>query len=485
MRKTAAGLWGLGLLSCALLFPPRVLAIVGQAEQFDPYEQEKLEDFHKTLVQEETLQTRGSTMSSSGKTLQQLKEQYDNATGEEKDAVMEQMELLKRELLALPKRDRFKFETVSSYTLSSNATRSPIGEEQNDQIFLTSPAAVFDLSGRKTRLFYELGGGKQWSLQFPKNTDFWYVNSGLRYNRRYFKKVLTSANSSLLRHVSKSVEINQSRVRYDGYQQSSTQVPIFRKLSLNTDYSLANRYFPQEAFDQDTTKQFNFAPSLFYQRTPKTRFSLGYIFGANRIRSKAGDTNSHSVNVGYFGRLTRKSSVNANISYVRQTPRSNESATSSAVNAGLGYILQLTPKTQMLLQFIRSQQNTSTDPDTGVAGVNVTSNSNTTATTKNDDLFTNESLSMAFNSRLLPRLNATLALTVSHFKSTTQRNDTVNMEGELDRVNWNLPMQFTVNWMIRRWLFLTTGYTFAYRIGYEVGETNRVHEFRSIIRMVI
>ena len=85
--------------------PDSAHAVVGQAEQYDFFEQDKLNDFHSNLVNEEEKRR----MQSSDEMRDQLRQkslELKNSTGEEKEVVDAEVENLKKQLLSLPKRDR-------------------------------------------------------------------------------------------------------------------------------------------------------------------------------------------------------------------------------------------------------------------------------------------------------------------------------------------------------------------------------------------
>ena len=454
-------------------FSSTSFAVVGQAERFDRFEELQLDKFQKELLEEESLYTYDQQDSPEARRLRQIREKLKEVQSEaEEDLLLEEVDTLKRQILNLPKRDRFKMYLDATATQSSNASRLRIGEENSDTTFSASKSMVFDLSGRRTGLGISFGAGRSWSHQFPAQ-DSSNLSGNINYNRRYFKKLQHSLGSTIQRHKSKTNEIDDDKLRWDADQTTSLNFPLTRKVQLNSTFNLSHRQFTQEAFDQDSSWSFSSTPSGFFLLSPKSRISAGYGFGANRIRSKAGDSNSHDVNIGYFGRITRKSSASLNFTWNLQTPRSVEASTSKRFNMGVGYVLQLTPKTQVSLQAIRSQQNTTSDPVPTTNSSDVAADADdTTQVAKNETHFVGENLILTFNSRLSKKLKALLILSVGHTKN--KQADGVNDPQEIEE--YQFPLSLELNYQIRRWLKAKFIYAFNYQRAFEEGLSNREHK---------
>ena len=448
-------------------------AVVGQAEEYDPFLQEALDEFHKSLALEERGRDR---VQESIEALEQKEKELKGTKGEKKDTLTKEIENLKQQVLRIPKRKRFGFEVNGQQVYESNVERRTIHYEKGDSIFDLNPTILFDLSGRKTDLRFDLAGGKQWNIRFPTK-DFWEASERIRYRRKYFKKVSHSINSRIARHSSKTVEVNQTRVRWDSQQVNIFNFSLSRKFSLNNDTSLVHRQFTHENFDQDSSWQFTDAPSLFWNLTPKSRISAGYSFGTSRIRSKAGNANAHEVHLGYFGAVTRKSSISFDLAFSHQTPRSRETSKSNTYKTGVGYIFQMTPKTQMTVQLIRSVQDSTSEVVSGSASGSASSSPQVV---KTDAHFVNESLSISLNSRLTKKVTAIFTVNGSHFKNKVEKDGDENSESQ----QWNLPISLSFIYTLREWLTLNTGYTFAYRRGDAKAEEYRSHILKSAIRMV-
>ncbi len=460
---------GAALMTVWIAGMPSAWAVVGQAEQLDPFVEQDLREYHENLVNEESSQ-RLLKSDELKTTLKNKEKQLRSLQGADSEEVNQEIEDLKRQLLSLPKRDRFQIELVEDFKYDSNIQRRIIRDEKGDSVFESTGTALFDLSGRKTDLRFELAGKKQWNIHFSEN-DTWLIEERLRSRRKWFKKLQASANSIFTRTNSKTVEIDAAKIRYDTGNQISVNYPFSQKLSFNSTFGLSKRIFPQEAFDQDSGWEVTAAPAAFWNFTPKSRISLGYTFGASRSQIKTGDTNSHQVDLGYFGQVTRKSSASLTTSFQHQQPRSRDTAESNTVTAGIGYIWQLTPKTQMTIQFIRSLQNSTSNLTSGEVDGNST-------TTRTDSHFTNDSLSFSLNSRLTRKLTAILTFNGSHVGTTaTTSSDAIQNElnEETETAQYGIPVSLQFAYVFARWLRVTSAYTFSYRTGNERTDKNRSH----------
>jgi hypothetical protein len=444
---------------------PQAFAVVGQAEQYDPIKQDELADFQTALNDEQrSMQLKALEM----------RQGLNVAKGSKDETLDRELADLQRQLLQIPKRNRFKMELTSKYQYDSNINRAIPGPGmKNDSLFDSDGALLFDLSGKKTDLRFEVAGGKHWDKEFPEQ-DFWQGEERIRYRRRYFKKLQHSFQSRLARASNKTIELNSNKIRWDSSQQTSYNLPITRKLSLNTDFNSSMRYFSQEPYDQDSSWQATAAPSAFWSFTPKTRISLGYQFGVNRIRTKSGNTNTHEIHAGYFGRVTRKSSASLDASFSHQTPKSRDTGKVNTWTLGAGYLWQMTGKSQVTVQAIRSLQNTSSDIVTGPADVDAEN----AVATKSDSYFVNDSVSVALNSRLTRQLTLGMTASASHAYTKVLLNGSKDSEG----TQFTFPFGITLTYIIRRWMVVNFGYTFTYRTGYEKTDRFRDHMLAAAVR---
>ena len=466
-RRTSQGYAIAGLLTAIFCLAQlkSAWAVVGQAEQYDEFKETELNEFQQNLTQEE--QEHQMKMV-------EMKKDLKTAQGQKDEVVDQELSLLRQQLLQLPKRNRFKTEFNGKYQYDSNINRTVIGQGgNNDSLYDTDGTALFDLSGKKTDLRFEVQAGKHWDKEFPVQ-DFWTAEERIRYRRRYFKKLQQSSHSRIARVSSKTVEINGNKVRWDSNQQTSFNLPLTEKLSINTDLSSTIRYFSQEAFDQDSSWEATAAPSAFWNFTPKSRIALGYQLGTNQIHSKAGNTNTHEIHAGYFGRITRKSSVSFDTSFSHQIPKSRESASVNTWNVGTGYIWQMTGKTQLTLQAIRSIQNTTSDIISGDVG-----GENTTL--RSDSHFVNDSISFSLNSRLTRVLTAGFNTSMAHASTKVFKNG----DKDTQTTQFTFPFGLTLTYIIRRWASFTFGYTFTYRTGYEKSDRYRDHLISASARLTL
>ncbi len=450
-------------------------AVVGQAEEYDPFKAGQLEEFHQDLLGEEQRRqmeqadaflagddTHAKTPPSAG--------EEGGAAVETDLAVVQDVEKLKREILKIPPRDRFKFGLDGQHTFDSNIQRARPREEKSDHIFDTNGFVEFDAGGRKTDLRLEARLGKQWNLQFPES-DFFLAEERIRYRRKYFKKITHSVQSRIARQSQRTVELNEKKVRWDSHQNTIFNYAFSRKLSINTEFNTVKRLYTTEPFDQDSQWEASVAPSAFWSLTPKSRLSLGFIVGPSSIRTKVGNSNTYEVHGGYFGQVTRKSSLSFDFSFSHQTPKSLETPEINTLKLGTGYIWQFTPKSQIIFQAIRSVQNTSSDSVEG---------GDENATTKGDSHFTNDSLTVSVNSRLNRKLTTIVNLGISHFRNETAEGGDESTEGR----QFSFPVSFTANYMLKRWMQLRVRYTYAFRTGNEKPDTYRAHSLTSGVNLV-
>ncbi len=465
------------VLGTAILFfadsisAPALYAAFGQAERLDEVQESDLQEYHQNLLSEELMMQSAASDSEQMALLQQKEQTLQQLEGREKDEVEDQIEDLKQQLLKLPKRDRFGVQLNGKYLFDSNINRAINEQEDNDSVFDVDGAALFDLGGKKTDLRFEVKSGKQWNWEFPEK-DFWTAEERIRFRRKYFKKIAHASHSKLARHSSKTVEINSEKVRWDSQQSQSFNYVMTRKLSMNAEFGMRQRYFPNEVFDQDSSWDAMAAPSAFWMMTPKSRLALGYQIGTTKIRTKVGNANAHSVHAGYFGRVTRKSSLSLDLAFSHQEPKSRETPVSNGVTSGIGYILQMTGKTQGILQLIHALQNTSSD----IIGLNT---DGVEQTTKTDAHFANTSLSLSFNSRLTRKMTGIATFNASLFRSKVAKTG----DEETESTQLSFPMSLSINYVLSRWIRVSAGYTFAYRMGPEKLDRYKAHSFTTAMNI--
>ncbi len=464
---TALFFWG-------VFMPRTVLAVVGQAEKFDEFEAKKLEEFQSNLTHEEQQKQQLKTDELSEQ-LKAMSKDAKNAKAEEKQILNDEIENLKKQLLTLPKRDHIKMEFDGQQSYDTNINRSILFEEKNDSVFDVQSTALFDLSGKKTDLRFDVSGSKQWNIEYPEK-DTWGGGETLRFRRKYFRKITKALQSRIERQNSKTIEINSEKVRWGSTQTDVTNFSFSKKFSINSDTSLSHTYFPQEAFDQDSSWESSSAPSIFWQPSPKSRISAGYKIGQNRSRPKVGNAVAHEIHIGYFGKVTRKSSASIDLSAGYQSPREQSTAVVKTLNVGLGYIWQMTPKSQFTLQLVRGVQN-STSNAVGTTDAAATGD---TPVVKTDSYSTNTSATISLNTKLNARLKATLNWNVSLSSSHTS---TEGADPTDDGLQWGYPVSFTLTYFVKRWITFTSGYAYAYRLGNERTDWSRAHTWKNQVHL--
>ena len=450
---------------------PSAFAVVGQVEKYDPFEAQKLDDFHYNLTHEEEKKQLEKSDDVSGQ-LKKKTEELKSTKGEVKKMTQEEIEQLKKQLLSLPKRDRVRFTLSGTQGFDTNANSGSQGNEDNDSTFDSSGTAAFDFSGRRTDLRFDLEGKKSWSIEFPEK-DIWGAQETLRFRRKFFKKVTTAAQSRIARENSKTLEIKGEKVRWDSAQSLVSNFNFSKRLSLNTDSTLNHRYFAQEAFDQESAWDTGSAPSAFWQFTPRSRASLGYKIAQSRSHSKTGNSVAHEIHVGYFGQVTRKSSTSVDLSCGRQVPREQSGSIVNTFNTGIGYIWQWTPKTQLTLQVTRSQQNSTSNPADNSTAASATVE---TPLEKTSTYIKNSSASLSVSSRLNSKLRATLTGT---FNYTTTHSTGGEEDKDADHANDGYQVSAALSYFFSRYLSFASSYTFQARMGDESSDASKGHTWKN------
>jgi hypothetical protein len=456
---------------------PLAYAVVGQAEDYDRFKWEDLKEFQNNLIRDESgMQPKPGEMVDM---VQKLEEEKKSAqTPEDEEALQMQMEMLKAQLLHIPKPKRFGLEMSGDYKFETNSTRALPRQEKSDSTFNSDGTLRFDLSGRKTDLRFEVNGGKLWSVKFPLK-DMWKAETRLRYRRKYFKRISHSSNWRIARTNTKTVDYDYDKVRWDGQIQQSMNYNFSPKLSLNLDTDYSRRVFLQQAFKKDGGWQSTFSPSGFWNFTPKSRISFGYNLGVSRNLRKEGDADSHNISLGYFGKITRKSSASVNVAYSRQVPLKQDSTTNT-YTIGFGYVWQATGKSQIAMQLMRSLQNTTSTLTSG------SPDSGDSTTVKQTTWFYNDSVSLTLNSRLTRKINATITSNLSWVRTEMSKDQKTAAEAEsFDPTTQQLtfPQTVSLSYLLARWITLTFTYQFEYRMGDEHSDLYRNNAYTAAARI--
>ncbi|MBN1688684.1 MAG: hypothetical protein JW893_06250, partial [Candidatus Omnitrophica bacterium] len=225
-------------------------AVVGMAEGLDEFQRIDLEVFQDNLIHEEKREQLDEADNLAA-TLKKKEKELGELDESDRDFLTLEVEYLRQQLLELPKRDRFRVEANGTYVYDSNIARRQLRSEKGDSLFTSNGTGVIDLSGKKTDFEYEISGGKQWNIVYSEQDD-WQIENRLRYRRKMFTKIEHSWQGAVRKHNSKTIEIDNNKVRWDFSTASAWNYRFSPKLSLNADYSVNKRLFRQEAFDQDS-----------------------------------------------------------------------------------------------------------------------------------------------------------------------------------------------------------------------------------------
>jgi hypothetical protein len=136
---------------------------------------------------------------------------------------------------------------------------------------------------------------------------------------------------------------------------------------------------------------------------------------------------------------------------------------------GTGYVWQMTPKTQVNLQIIRSIQNSTSNLVAGTEN----------ETTKQDVHFSNDMVNVSINSRLTEKLTAVMRASLSHVRNEVEK------EGDEDVKTRQIssPLSLTLTYWFKRWLQLRLDYSFAYRWGSEKQDRYRLHQITTGVHL--
>src|SRR5690349_11058647 len=120
-----------------LIKPQGLYAVVGQAEKYDEFKQEDLEEFQTQLNQEDKERQMQAL---------EMRNAMNATTGKKDDMVEQQLRDMQSELLSLPKRKRVSLEMSAKHAYDSNVIRAVPRREKDDSLFDTDGSVLFDLS---------------------------------------------------------------------------------------------------------------------------------------------------------------------------------------------------------------------------------------------------------------------------------------------------------------------------------------------------
>lgn len=382
------------------------------------------------------------------------------ATSEEEKAAREELERLEKELLHFPKRDRFSFGGDFDLTYDNNVNRNSIHHEKGDTLFNINPFVNLDLGGKKTNLRAEYRWQRKYNAKVSEGRDTTVQELTVRSGRKIGKRTTLSLNDRLTRESLRIQGIDDgNKIRWDNSHRASLNYELNRKLSFNFDADYANRYFSHENFDQDGDWQFSLEPSVSFQMRPKTRFNFAYSWRTTQIKTKASDATTHLLRVGYFGKITGKSSLQADFSQSFQDPDSAQASSSNQTTSSLGYIWKMTPKTSLRVLYSNTFTLTLSD---SVSGVNLS---------KTESRSRTNALSLSVRFRPYRKLSTEFSFDGSHTHTKTKKTATANARTGV----FTFPFQLAADYELAKWLRLRFSYTFQYQYGNEKSDENRAH----------
>ena len=439
--------------------------VESNAEKLDSFKEQDLIDFQKKLTAEEE-KAQIMEADKALKSMDSLKRASKIATAQGDALSKTEIEELRKKLLNVQKKDRWRFGFDGDHSYNTNNNGATPQQEKGDSQFNATANTEYNFGGKKTDMGLEVRGTKNWNIIASTN-DTWQGEERLRSRRKFFKKTNVNANSRISRNASKTLEIDTNKVRWDGNNQMSTNFSFSRKLAVNLDLANSKRMFLQEAFDQDSGWQATANPSAFWNLTPKSRVSLGYGEGVSRNRLKAGNSDSKDVRIGYFGQVTRKSSASVDLGVAKQDSF-KASSRSTSVTLGTGYIWQTTAKVQTSVQVTRGFSNTTSESVSG--GVE-----DTAAVTKSDNYAINDNFALSLNYRMASKVSLSLSGGISDSKAKAFT------DGGLTSIShiMTFPASMGVNLSLTDWLTTSFTYSFSYKVGNEKTDLSRVHTFAS------
>lgn len=464
MRKPGRVFLFLMLAFCA---SGRAYAVVSEnAEQLDPFKEEDLQEFQQKLTAEEEEEAQMVEADKTLKTMDKLGRASKMAEAQGDTLSKDEIEELRKKLLNVQKKDRWRFGLDGDHSYNSNNSGGTPQHEKGDNHFNATANTQYNFGGKKTDMGLEVRGTKNWNLINSTN-DTWQAEERLRSRRKFFKRTNVSANSRIARNSSKTLEINSNKIRWDASNQMSTNFAFSPKLAANLDLASSKRLFLQEVFDQDSGWQATVNPSAFWNVTPKSRISLGYGQGVNRNRLKSGNSDSRDVRLGYFGQITRKSSASVDIGVSKQNSFKAASK-STSVTLGSGYIWQTTAKIQTSVQVTRGFSNTTSESVSG-------STEDTAAVTKSDNYSVNDNLALSLNYRMASKISVSMSSGISNSHTKAFIDDGLTSVAHL----MTFPSSMGFNLSLTNWLTTSFTYSFSYKVGNEKTDLQRVHNWAS------
>ncbi len=379
---------------------------------------------------------------------------------EEERAAREELKRLKKELLRFPKRDRFSFGGDFNYTYDSNVNRNLIHHEKDNSLFELSPYMSFDFGGRKTDMRAEYRWNRKYNDQFPEGKDTAFQEISLRSGRKIGKRTTLSLNDRIGRESFRVQGIDDGKeIRWDNSHRASLNYQLNRKLSFNLNADYARRDFPHENFDQTGDWQFSLEPSASYLLTPKSRFDFGYSWRITEDKTKTSDSTTHLFRISYFGKITGKSSLQADFSQSFQDPDTANASSSNQTASSLGYIWQVTPKTSLRLLYSNTFTLTLSDSISGASLLKTEGRSRVNA------------LSASLRFRLNRKLSTEFSFDGTHTHTKTKTTGAANVRTGV----YTFPFQVAADYQLAKWFRLRLAYTFHYQYGNEKTDENRAH----------
>jgi len=462
-RRQVRGFLFLLLVVCV---SGRAYAVIEEnAEQLDPFKQQDLQEFHDKLTAEEE-EAQMLEAEKTLKTMTRLGKASKKAEAQGEALSKSEIEELRKKLLNVQKKDRWRFGLDGDHSYNSNNNGATPQHEKGDSQFNATANTQYNFGGKKTDMGIEVRGTKNWNIIASEN-DTWQGEERLRSRRKFFKKTNVSMNSRIARNSSKTLEIETNKIRWDASNQMATNFAFSRKLALNLDLATSKRLFLQEAFDQDSGWQATGNPSAFWNLSPKSRVSLGYGAGVNRNRLKAGNSDSKDVRIGYFGQITRKSSASIDLGVSQQDSFKSDSR-STSVTIGSGYIWQTTAKVQTSAQVTRGFSNTTSESVSG-------DTTDSAIVTKSDSYAINDNFALSLNYRMASKISLSMSSGISNTQTKSFVDDGLTSVAHI----MTFPSSAGVNLSLTNWLTTNFTYSFSYKVGNEKTDLSRVHTIAS------
>ena len=384
------------------------------------------------------------------------------AAAEERE-VHKELESLKKNLLRHPKKKRLSLSWDSTMTYNDNVANKPIHKkEKGDTTFNLNPTMGYDLSGRKTDLRFEYRGGRTYNVKRPEGDSF-NMEWNLRFGRKIFKKVTLSLNDRLTRQSVPTTQADTRKVSWANSHQAGLNYEFNRKLSFNLQATNSRTDFPHETFDQDASFSQDLSPDIVFQPTPKTRLTTGYTWGITRGKKETGDNTKHNFKLGYSGRLTRKSSLSANLGYNIQTPDSADGGGSYSLSTSVGDVWQVTPKLSHKINYSHTRGLSTSNAAVG----------STFSFTKS--LSVSDGLTLSSSFRLNRKISTELSSDLSHSRSKARTISAGQVTSKTLSRTFTLPLQISLNYKLADWISLRISYTHRHQLGNE----RKTQEFRS------